>query len=169
MRCFQAPGSSDSRFRQWYNKVVVELVGHPFPPLAYSNMEPNRKMIHNVLLSEARSDECSIKYFCQSPNIFWKLSNNFRYTNFKYFFRRELRLQKEAEKRTETMNNVSKSVNLEEEIDWVSDLRTKKSEYWKFIVSSDPNAFSHSHHNKKIVSCCCVGVDCVRHSSAVKS
>ena len=117
MGCFQAPGSSDSRFRQWYPKVVVELVGHPFPPLAYSNMEPNRKMIHNVLLSEARSDEFSIKYFFLPPNIFWKLSNNFRDSNFKYFFRRELRLQKEAEKRTETMNNVSKSVNLEEEID----------------------------------------------------
>ena len=73
MRCFQAPGSSDSRFRQWYNKVVVELVGHPFPPLAYSNMEPNRKMIHNVLLSEARSDEFSIKYFCHHPNIFFKV------------------------------------------------------------------------------------------------
>ena len=78
MRTFQAPGSSDSRFRQWYNKVVVELVGHPFPPLAYSNMESNRKMIHNVLLSEARSDLLVIKYFCERPTIFWKLSNNFR-------------------------------------------------------------------------------------------
>lgn len=37
-------------------KVVVELVGHPFPPLRYSNTEPNKKMIHNVLLSEARRE-----------------------------------------------------------------------------------------------------------------
>ena len=42
--------------RHWRPKVVIELVGHPFPPLRYSNTEPNRKMIHNVLLSEARRE-----------------------------------------------------------------------------------------------------------------
>jgi hypothetical protein len=34
-------------------RVVLELRGHPFPPLSYSNSEPNRKLIHNVLLNEA--------------------------------------------------------------------------------------------------------------------
>ena len=42
--------------RQWRDKVIVELVGHPFPALHYSNMEPNRKMIHIVLLAEARRE-----------------------------------------------------------------------------------------------------------------
>ena len=37
-------------------RVVLELRGHPFPPLNYSNAEPNRKLIHNVLLSEARRE-----------------------------------------------------------------------------------------------------------------
>merc|ERR1711915_316622 len=60
-------------------KVVVEILGHPFPPLRYSNTEPNKKMIHNVLLSEAR---------------------------------REMRLQKEFERRTE-----AETKNLENEID----------------------------------------------------
>ena len=38
------------------NLVVVELKGHPYPPLAYSNTQPNRKHIHNVLLLEAKRD-----------------------------------------------------------------------------------------------------------------
>ena len=70
----------DPRNKQHYPKVIVELVGHPFPPLYYSNTEPNRKMIHNVLLSEAR---------------------------------REMRLQKESDKREGSL----KSVKLEDEID----------------------------------------------------
>ena len=37
-------------------RVVLELRGHPFPPLNYSNSEPNRKLIHNVLLAEARRE-----------------------------------------------------------------------------------------------------------------
>jgi large subunit ribosomal protein L17 len=37
-------------------RVVLELRGHPFPQLNYSNSEPNRKLIHNVLLSEARRE-----------------------------------------------------------------------------------------------------------------
>ncbi len=37
-------------------RVVLELRGHPFPPLNYSNVEPNRKLIHNVLLAEARRE-----------------------------------------------------------------------------------------------------------------
>ena len=46
----------DRTMKQWRDKVIVELVGHPFPALHYSNMEPNRKMIHNVLLAEARRE-----------------------------------------------------------------------------------------------------------------
>ena len=37
-------------------RVVLELRGNPFPPLYYSNTEPNRAQIHNVLLNEARRD-----------------------------------------------------------------------------------------------------------------
>ena len=39
-----------------HDHVVLELKGHPFPPLAYSNSQANKKMIHNVLLSEARRE-----------------------------------------------------------------------------------------------------------------
>ena len=46
----------DPMMKQHRPKVIVELVGHPFPPLYYSNQEPNRKMIHNVLLAEARRE-----------------------------------------------------------------------------------------------------------------
>ena len=42
--------------KSYRDKVVVELVGHPFPRLNYSNTEPNKKMIHNVLLGEARRE-----------------------------------------------------------------------------------------------------------------
>ena len=38
------------------DRVVLEIRGHPFPPLDYSNTEPNRKLIHNVLLAEARRE-----------------------------------------------------------------------------------------------------------------
>jgi len=37
-------------------RVIVELKGHPFPPLSYSNIEVNRNIISNVLLSEARRE-----------------------------------------------------------------------------------------------------------------
>ena len=60
-RLFNSPSQAsankegqDGMMRHWRPKVVIELVGHPFPPLHYSNTEPNRKMIHNVLLAEAR-------------------------------------------------------------------------------------------------------------------
>lgn len=36
--------------------AIVELKGHPFPPLMYSNTKPNKKHIHNVLLAEAKRD-----------------------------------------------------------------------------------------------------------------
>ena len=36
--------------------VCVELKGHPYPPLSYSNTKPNKRHIHNVLLSEAKRD-----------------------------------------------------------------------------------------------------------------
>ena len=87
-RLFNAPVQAsanaqgqDPVMKMYKNKVIVELIGHPFPPLYYSNMEPNKKMIHNVLLSEAR---------------------------------RELKLQKEAEKRDAALNTVK---NLEDEVD----------------------------------------------------
>ena len=38
------------------NVVLVELKGHPFPPLYYSNTRPNPKHIHNVLLNAAKHD-----------------------------------------------------------------------------------------------------------------
>lgn len=38
------------------NLVCVELKGHPYPKLAYSNTRPNKKHIHNVLLAEAKRD-----------------------------------------------------------------------------------------------------------------
>jgi large subunit ribosomal protein L17 len=37
-------------------RVIVELKGHPFPPLSYSNVEVNRGLISNVLLAEARRE-----------------------------------------------------------------------------------------------------------------
>ena len=88
-RLFNSPSQASANkegqnpmMKQWRPKVIVELVGHPFPPLHYSNQEPNRKMIHNVLLSEAR---------------------------------RELRLQKESEKRHQ--ETVINSAKLENEVD----------------------------------------------------
>ena len=38
------------------DRVVLELRGNPFPPLQYSNTQPNRGLIHNVLLAEARRE-----------------------------------------------------------------------------------------------------------------
>ena len=38
------------------NLVVLELKGNPYPNLAYSNSQPNKRAIHNVLLSEAAKD-----------------------------------------------------------------------------------------------------------------
>merc|ERR1712111_104432 len=70
----------DPYMRMYRQKVVVELVGHPFPPLYYSNMDPNKKMIHNVLLSEAR---------------------------------RELRLQKNSERRLEAGRAMTGSLDAE--------------------------------------------------------
>jgi len=40
---------------------IVELKGHPYPPLSYSNTQPNKNAIHNVLLSEAAKDYRSNK------------------------------------------------------------------------------------------------------------
>eukprot|EP00092_Neocalanus_flemingeri_P000579 GFUD01000614.1.p1 GENE.GFUD01000614.1~~GFUD01000614.1.p1 ORF type:complete len:209 (-),score=64.11 GFUD01000614.1:92-718(-) len=51
--------------KSYRDKVVVELVGHPFPSLHYSNTEPNKKMIHNVLLGEARREMRLQKEFDQ--------------------------------------------------------------------------------------------------------
>ena len=41
--------------------VCVELKGHPYPPLAYSNTKPNKRSIQNVLLMEAKRDLENIK------------------------------------------------------------------------------------------------------------
>ena len=35
---------------------ILELRGNPYPRLAYSNTQPNKKTIHNVLLAEAAKD-----------------------------------------------------------------------------------------------------------------
>ena len=86
-RLFNSPSQAsankegqDAIMKQWRPKVVIELVGHPFPPLHYSNVEPNKKMIHNVLLSEAR---------------------------------RELRLQKDSERRLEAERAMTGSLDAE--------------------------------------------------------
>ena len=41
--------------------VCIELKGHPYPPLAYSNTKPNKKSIQNVLLIEAKRDLENLK------------------------------------------------------------------------------------------------------------
>ena len=41
--------------------VFVELKGHPYPPLAYSNTKPNKRSLQNVLLLEAKRDLENIK------------------------------------------------------------------------------------------------------------
>lgn len=51
------------------DKVVLEILGHPFPPLAYSNTQANRKMIHNILLSEARLELRKQKYAEQAQEF----------------------------------------------------------------------------------------------------
>ena len=57
-RAFVAPPNFEigSNVRFSKDRVVVELKGHPFPKLAYSNSRPNRNHIHNILLSEAKKD-----------------------------------------------------------------------------------------------------------------
>ncbi len=44
---------NDSR-RTDYGRVMLELKGNPFPKLDYSNVRPNKKHIHNLLLEEAK-------------------------------------------------------------------------------------------------------------------
>nr|ALS05191.1 mitochondrial 39S ribosomal protein L17 [Tortanus dextrilobatus] len=46
-----SPGRLSTR-----DRVILELRGNPFPALNYSNTEPNRGLIHNVLLAEARRE-----------------------------------------------------------------------------------------------------------------
>ena len=49
--------TSSSALRQTKSKLwVLELKGNPYPPLHYSNTQPNKNAIHNVLLSEAAKD-----------------------------------------------------------------------------------------------------------------
>ena len=60
-KIFNAPTNIITNFHGNVNKeyganVVLELKGHPFPQLKYSNITPNKKTIHNVLLAEAAKD-----------------------------------------------------------------------------------------------------------------
>ena len=55
-RQFNAPFQRNDNPKVYSYKVVVELKGHPFPRLEYSNTVPNRNHIHNVLLAEAKKD-----------------------------------------------------------------------------------------------------------------
>jgi len=58
-RLFYAPQKIVINYENRYergNFVTVELRGNPYPPLEYSNARPNKKLIHNVLLSEAARD-----------------------------------------------------------------------------------------------------------------
>ena len=41
---------------QYGTFVTVELKENPYPKLVYSNITPNRKAIHNILLAEAAKD-----------------------------------------------------------------------------------------------------------------
>jgi len=55
-RLLRGPNQNSIENREIRNRYVLELRGHPFPPLNYSNTEPNRGLISNVLLSEARKE-----------------------------------------------------------------------------------------------------------------
>ncbi|XP_040576560.1 large ribosomal subunit protein bL17 [Lepeophtheirus salmonis] len=61
-RIFKAPMREEYNPNKKYSGAhifghsVVELKKNPFPPLAYSNSRPNKKHIHNVLLSEAKKE-----------------------------------------------------------------------------------------------------------------
>ena len=60
-KIFHAPTSIITNFEGNYKSkygpfVVVELKGNPYPKLSYSNVLPNKKTIHNVLLAEAAKD-----------------------------------------------------------------------------------------------------------------
>eukprot|EP00088_Acartia_fossae_P025021 TRINITY_DN2586_c0_g1_i3.p1 TRINITY_DN2586_c0_g1~~TRINITY_DN2586_c0_g1_i3.p1 ORF type:complete len:187 (-),score=14.38 TRINITY_DN2586_c0_g1_i3:215-775(-) len=55
-RFFHGPFNQSLDISSPKNRVIVELKGHPFPPLAYSNITPNRGLISNVLLAEARRE-----------------------------------------------------------------------------------------------------------------
>lgn len=61
-RLFNAPKTVDTEWssnrapQNYQDLVLVELKGHPYPPLAYSNTQPNKRAIHNVLLAEAAKE-----------------------------------------------------------------------------------------------------------------
>ena len=55
-RLLRAPNQDLMEHHIARNRYVLELRGHPFPPLNYSNTEPNRGLISNVLLLEARKE-----------------------------------------------------------------------------------------------------------------
>ena len=53
--------SKELRDKMPSHPAIVELKGHPFPPLMYSNTRPNKKHIHNILLAEAKRDMDRLK------------------------------------------------------------------------------------------------------------
>jgi len=55
-RLFNGPFIQSIEMQRKNSRVIVELKGHPFPPLSYSNIEVNRNVISNVLLAEARRE-----------------------------------------------------------------------------------------------------------------
>ena len=60
-RLFNAPKKITKNFEvaRFYSSgdfVTIELRGNPYPSLEYPNSRPNKKLIHNVLLSEAAKD-----------------------------------------------------------------------------------------------------------------
>jgi hypothetical protein len=59
-RLFYAPRKILTNYENLKNErgdfVTIELRGNPYPPLEYPNARPNKKLIHNVLLSEAARD-----------------------------------------------------------------------------------------------------------------
>ena len=55
-RQLTAPFVYDPNIRRRTDRIVIELKGNPFPPLNYSNTKPNKNLIHNILLSEARRE-----------------------------------------------------------------------------------------------------------------
>lgn len=57
-RMYKAPREYPGMY---YKRAVLELRGHPYPPLV-PDMSQNRNLIHNVLLDEARKAYRKEKY-----------------------------------------------------------------------------------------------------------
>ena len=57
-RMYKAPREYPGMF---YKRAVIELRGHPYPPLV-PDLSQNRNLIHNVLLDEAKKEYRKQKY-----------------------------------------------------------------------------------------------------------